>query len=62
MQGVYLRGKRWRVRKFGYHIGTYDTKEEAERVVLEEEEKQLKFKYMQQYVEAKKWLQERGYL
>lgn len=48
--------------KWRSYIGTYDTKEEAERVALEEDEKQLKFKYMQQYVEAKKWLQEKGYL
>lgn len=62
MKGVYPRGKRWRVCKWRSYIGTYDTKEEAERVALEEDEKQLKFKYMQQYVEAKKWLQEKGYL
>ena len=62
MKGIYPHGKRWRVRKYGNHIGIYKTYAEAEEVVRFEDEKQLKFKYMQQYVEAKKWLQEKGYL
>lgn len=62
MKGIYPQGKRWRVRKYGYHVGVYDTKEEAIKVAESEDMKQLKFKYMQQYVESKKWLQEKGYL
>lgn len=62
MKGVYKNGKRWRVRKFGYHIGAYDTKEEAEAAAAGEENKQEVFKYMQRYLESKKWLQEKGLL
>lgn len=62
MKGVEPKGKRWRVRKYGYYVGVYDTKAEAIAVAEAEDEKQLKFKYMQQYVEAKKWLQEKGFL
>lgn len=62
MKGIYPNGKRWRVRKYGYHVGVYDTKAEAIAVAEAEDEKQLKFKYMQQYVEAKKWLQDKGFL
>lgn len=62
MKGVYKNGKNWRVRKFGYHIGVYNTKEEAESAAAEEEIKQEVFKHMQQYLASKKWLQEKGLL
>lgn len=61
-KGVSPHGKRWRVRKYGYHIGVYDTKEEAENAAALEDIKQEQFKYMQQYLEAKKWLTENGFL
>lgn len=62
MKGIYPKGKRWRVRKYGYHIGVYDTYAEALSVAKIEDDKQEKFRYMQQYLESKKWLQEKGLL
>lgn len=38
VRGVYQHGKRWRVRKFGAHLGCYDTIEEAVNVAIEAEE------------------------
>ena len=38
MKGVYKHGKRYRVRKYGAHLGCYDTIEEAEQVALEAEQ------------------------
>jgi len=38
MKGVYKHGKAYRVRKFGAHLGCYDTIEKAEQVALEAEE------------------------
>lgn len=44
MKGVYKHGKRWRVRKYGVHLGCYSTKIEAEIVAIDAEKlhKELK--------------------
>lgn len=62
MKGISKHGKRWRLRKYNCHIGVYDTYEEAVIAGQLEDKEQLKFKYMQQYLSAKKWLQANGVL
>lgn len=38
VRGVYPHGKRFRVRKYGVHLGVYDTIEEANQVAKDAEE------------------------
>ena len=69
IRGVYPHGKRFRVRKYGSHIGVYDTRDEAEQVAVKidnerkpdtiEDEKE---RHWHTYMKSKLWLIEHGCL
>jgi hypothetical protein len=62
IKGIYPQGIRFRVRKYGVHIGVYNTLNQAEEAALKYEKEQEVFKYMKQYREAKEWLTKNGIL
>jgi len=69
IRGVYHHGKRFRVRKYGSHIGVYDTRNEAELVAqkIDNERKPNTIedeaeRHWATYAKSKLWLIEHGML
>ncbi len=62
VKGISKRNGKYRLRKYNMHIGMYDTYAEAVQASKEEDEAQERFRYMQQYLKAKQWLQAEGIL
>jgi len=69
IRGVYPHGKRFRVRKYGSHIGVYDTRQEAESVAqkIDNERKPDTIedeaeRHWATYTKSKLWLIEHGFI
>jgi len=60
LKGISKEGEKYRVRKYGNHIGIYSTYDEAVEAVNKAEDEQVVFNMMQQYCEAKEFLTKRG--
>lgn len=62
MKGIYTHGKKFRVRKYNRHIGVYDTHQEAIEAVIRADEQEIEGNMWNQYLTAKKWLIDKGFL
>ena len=62
LKGISKEGAKYRVRKYGNHVGIYSTYDEAVEAVNKAEDEQVVFNMMQQYYEAKEFLIKRGLL
>jgi len=59
-KGISKLGNKWRVRRYGIHIGVYGSYDDAVEASIKADDEQEVFEMMQQYLEAKEYLKKRG--